>query len=462
MNKEAISRSHRKLSACSADFLEYVQNNPETRKRSNFQRLNIDMGYIKLQSWPTFIDLNMRREIEHASVNVCRLIKEVPGRFFSNDPGKISRYYNITIDMARSQVKGINARALPHLLARGDFILSEDGLKCMEYNISSTIGGWQVGMWESLYLETPVISRFLDQYDYRRKIANRDLLITLFQHFIRVGIEAFGSDAGEINTAFVLPAKDIPAELQPYFRQLYSRALHSINPHLRGDIFICDYPMLTTGDQKVFYKEKQVHLLSEMYEGAVPPRFLEVFQAGGMVLFNGPVCGLMSNKLNLAVLSEKADSGELSAGETDIVNKYIPWTRKLTHGKTTYKGDTIDLQQFIHSNRESLVIKPAIGTRGINVFVGSKTAPEKWSEQVDRALRDGGWLVQEYVASAPYLYQSGQEGACAHHAVWGFFVFGGHYGGGWVRLLPDQGNPGVINSSQGAEESVIFEINQEE
>ena len=62
--------------------------------------------------------------------------------------------------------------------------------------------------------------------------------------------------------------------------------------------------------------------------------------------------------------------------------------------------------------------------------------------------------------SCPYLYQVGEQGCAPHHAVWGLFVFGSRYNGGFVRMLPEKGNQGVINSHQGAEESIILEVEE--
>jgi uncharacterized circularly permuted ATP-grasp superfamily protein len=210
----------------------------------------------------------------------------------------------------------------------------------------------------------------------------------------------------------------------------------------------------------VYYRGKEMHILVEQYGGIVPPDFVKAVKAGKVMIYNGSITGLMSNKLNLAVLSENRDSDILTADERETIGKYIPWTRKVAPGKTTYAGKAVDLESFMYSHREQLVLKPSIGFGGKSVYLGKNMKEARWREVVRTALTTRRWLVQEYVESLPYLFQAGENGCAPHYAVWGFLIFGSTYAGGWVRVLPKTGNPGVVNRQQGAEESVILEMNE--
>jgi len=69
-------------------------------------------------------------------------------------------------------------------------------------------------------------------------------------------------------------------------------------------------------------------------------------------------------------------------------------------------------------------------------------------------------VVQEYTESYPYLFQSGTNGCIEHHAIWGLLVFGTRYAGGYLRILPKENGKGVINTYQGAEKTVIVEVDE--
>ncbi|UCH93957.1 MAG: hypothetical protein JSV88_27325 [Candidatus Aminicenantes bacterium] len=458
--REDVYRAHQRLSGCSAKFLDFVKNNPESLRRSNFSELEINYGKIKLQSWPTFIDKRTKEEIKEASVGVCQLIKSLPQRMFSNNPSQVSRYYEISDHMAATLLDGISEEHIDNLIARGDFIFSSSGLKCLEYNISANVGGWEIAMWEPLYLKIPIISRFLQQYGYNGKIRNDNLLSILFKHFIHTALDKFPGGCDTINIAAAFLAKGIDNPTQLYINQLYKNILRQISIKLKGRIAFCRYQDLDIVDDVVYYKGEQVHVLVEMYEGVVPPEFVKAVKSNNVIIYNGHITGLMSNKLNLVLLAENANSDIFTPEERELITRYIPWTRKMVPCKTTFDGRTIDLEDFVCSNREQLVIKPSIGSGGESVYVGHNLYQSHWIRIAQNAFRTRGWVVQEYVESLPYLYQVGESRSAPHNAVWGFFVFGSRYAGAWVRVLPREGNPGVVNSRQGAEESVILEIDE--
>lgn len=455
-----IYEAHRKLSNCSAKFLDFVKENPESLKRANFSQLNIDQDQIKPQSWPTFIDKKTRKEIEEASVKVCKLIKNIPRRLFSNNPRQVSQYYEISEYMARTMLSGVSEEHIDNLLGRGDFIFSSSGLKCLEFNMSANVGGWETSLWESLYMEVPIISKFFRQYNIKPKPANKNLLAILSTHLIRTALDKFPGPCNTVNVAITSQGKGAFDKADLYVNHLYKNILHQTNKKLNGKVIFCGYHELEIADNSVYYKGEPVHVLLELYDGAVPPDFVKAVNSGNVIIYNGHITGLLSNKFNLALLSENADSNFFTPGEKEVILKYIPWTRKIVPGETTYEGKIIDLEDFVRSHRARLVIKPSMGTGGVGVYVGQKLDETRWLETVKTAFQTKGWLVQEYVESSPYLYQLGENRCSPHDVVWGFFVIGSCYAGGWVRVLPKEGNPGVVNCSQGAEESSIFEINE--
>jgi hypothetical protein len=92
--------------------------------------------------------------------------------------------------------------------------------------------------------------------------------------------------------------------------------------------------------------------------------------------------------------------------------------------------------------------------------MGRHVSGERWNKLVQRALKNKNWVIQEYVESLPYLYQAGETGCVEHRVVWGFFVFGSRYAGATVRLLPWKDDKGVINVHQGAEKSIVIEVEE--
>ena len=75
---------------------------------------------------------------------------------------------------------------------------------------------------------------------------------------------------------------------------------------------------------------------------------MEAVKKGNLVLCNGPVARIVSNKLNLALLSEHQDTDMFTLEERETIKKHIPWTRKI-----------VDVDSaFLLDRREHLVLNP--------------------------------------------------------------------------------------------------------
>lgn len=458
-----IRKAHRRLSNAGAQFLEFIERNPGALKRSGFNLLEGKNEVGKLQSWPIFINRSTASEIEKAAVNVFNLIKCIPERIFSNDPHRIGSFYEIPIEIAKIQLDGASDAHLDNILARGDFMFSSSGLKCLEFNVSAMIGGMQVAYWEPLYAGIPAISRFLREF--RLEMRNKNLFSILLEHLFDTAVKKYPDCENEINIALVIPkyGKTFARHTEnKLLNQIYKEILHLkySDSSKKGEVIFCDFHHLKTVNQCLFYKDKRIHALMEMYHGVVPDEIREVFKSGNICLFNGPVTKLMSSKLNLALLSQYQDSDIFSREEREVIKKHIPWTRKTITGEVTYGKDRVKLEEFVFANKERLIIKPCMGISGADILIGKNTTGDQWRKTVNKAFAEKNWVVQEHVNSYSFLFQRGEQGCTEHIVVWGFFVFGSRYGGAWARILPAGNKYGVVNSIQGAEETVVLEVSE--
>jgi hypothetical protein len=455
-----VLAEQKQLSGKNEDFLRYVKNNPNTLKRSSFKLLELNNKLFTLQSWPTFINPGKREEFSRAGTGVWELIKSIPQRIFGNDPAKIARYYEIPHSLAAVQMEGVTQGHLDGLVARGDFILTPSGMKCLEYNVSPNLGGWQISIWESLYLNTPIIADFMKQYNIKSR--NKDLLALFLEHAYNLIETRILPGAGEINAAFAIPGfvRGGADQTAVYLDGMFKKMIKEKTGSMTGHIMTCDFNNLELKDDRLYLEDRNIHVLVEFHHGLVSPAAMRAFKAGNLVLINGPVSLLLSNKLNLALLSDYDTFDVYSPAEKASIDRYIPWSRKVQPGQIRYESGAVDLLPFITANREKFVLKPGSGLGGENVFVGLKTPRDKWERAVNKARDNKNWLVQEFAPSIRGHYQSGDEGFDEQEMVWGFFVFGSRYGGAWVRVMPVKNNKGVINCHQGATVSGIFEVDE--
>lgn len=459
-----VKESLELLSNVNLDFLSFVEKNPACLTRDNFKELEELRNKLHfLQAWPTFLGGETKKMFREAGVKLFDLIKSIPERVFQNDTRKMATFYELPESLVGLQMDGITRGRLDNLLARGDFILSPSGLKCLEYNVAGILGGHLLPLWEALYLKNPLILRFLKEYGIT--IKNKNLLGQYLAHCMQAAepqVSRFGDT--EINVALVLKG-DTQANLGPmagYLDRLYQELLQREYPPRSGNMFLCDFPALDVRDDSVYYKGRRIHALTEWHFGVTPPRIMKAFKAGNISVMNGPITGLMSAKSNLALLSEHKDSGMFNHEEKQVIEKYVPWTRKITAGETVYRGERIRLEDFILSHKDEFVIKSSLGLGGDSVYIGKTISRDEWEEKVKAALLKKNWVVQEAVESRSALYQHGEIGCAVYDMVWGFFIFGSHYAGTFLRVILKKNAPRIVNTHQGAQVSAVFEVGEEE
>ncbi|MCP5102084.1 MAG: circularly permuted type 2 ATP-grasp protein [bacterium] len=464
-----IREVHKKLSQCSFKFLEFVEKNPESLNYANYSDLECDDVMVYLQPWPTFINRQMKNEIKDAAAKVVNLIKSIPRRLFDNDPEKISSYFEITLEEAELALFKVTEKHLNNVLGRGDFIMTPLGeLKCIEYNIASNIGGWQLPIWQGMYMKNPIIAKFIGEY--RIKINDENLISILLKHLIDTIDHSNVYRDEPVNTAIVVPNIKPgvePSQQEKYIDLLYKKILKKkyglpAPGGVEGKIFFCDYSHLRVSGDSLYYNSMRLNCVLEFYGGYVPFSVLGIWAKGGVNIFNGPVTMITANKLNLALLSQHEDSELFTPGERESIKKYIPWTRKMCDGETmdSYKGEEIRLKDFIIAEREKLILKPSNGYGAEGMCPGKHMSAEEWGEAVRKAFKEKAWVVQECIESASFLYQSGETGSAPHNVVLGIFMAGPNYAGAWMRILRSSADKGIISSHQGAYDAIILEVDE--
>jgi hypothetical protein len=465
MKEEHLSllANHAIMARSNRELLERVLENPEGFKRSDFAIDSIEYGPVKFQSLPTFFNRQFTDRARQASARVSGLIKSLPRRIFTLDAEKIADFYEIAPETADYLLKGYNDRHVGAMLGRGDFLLCSNGLKCLEFNLGAKLGGWEQQLWRSVYLNNREFVGFLQE----RGIALRpyDNLSLMIEHMVNHAIQVLGDDCRPLHCTVVMPEEDYGKDknLQnEIINQLYRNILKKRDPSLTGELFQCPDTSLESRGDTLYFGNNRISLVVELNHGMIPIDLYNAYVKGHVVMFNGPLTWIMSNKLNLALLSDPGYSGFYNSREQEIIRRYIPWTRKTEDKTTKYNGQEIDLYEFVYAHKDLLVLKPSDGVAGFGISVGRATEGKKWEQAVDKAFQEKKWVVQEYVDALNFQYQSRTNGIKPHRMVWGFFQFGDVYAGCLLRLMEKRDNDEVINSHQGAEVSVVFEVEEEQ
>ncbi len=472
LTEEQIA-AHLELSPHNLAFVETALGEPAFRRRESFPEIaaRIALPHYPMQNWPTLVGRETVDELAHLAREFHRIVLAMPERVFGGDLGRIADFYGLDRPFAERTLG--DPAGIARAPSRGDYIWTSSGLKCLEFNCGNSLGGWQMPLVVRHYLDNALIAGFLRRH--RLTVEHRNCMRLFFEHMIGEAVAAGTAADGEANIAFVLYPSDPDSEyarllapqlpgIQESFRptDLYAAEMRdalSAFPGLeRGEIVYCSYAGLSVRDGACWLGDRRIHAVAEVV-GFPTPEVFGCYRKGGFQLYSGPVSMILGDKRNLALLSRAVDEGDgpWTEEERTFLRRHVPWTRQVDRGRVTYRGEEASLPELLAAERHDLVLKHAQAFGGFSVHVGRALTTAAWSEAVERALGEAAWIVQEHVASRPYVYQNGDDGCCDHTVIWGLFVYGGRYTGALVRLQPAAGAP-VVNINQGAMASPLLEI----
>ncbi|HYG61373.1 MAG TPA: hypothetical protein VEL74_02225 [Thermoanaerobaculia bacterium] len=458
---EEVRKTHRDLSAIDLEFRELAHEDPRFLDRSHFQPLTRENELLayRLQPWLTFLGRDKLQELQRVSLGMYRLLQTLPMRIFEGDLNRLQEFYGFPspfiTEIVMSPPNGIDT-----IISRGDLIDTADGFKCIEFNFSPHLGGWESPILAGLHLSVPATAEFLSSRGI--PVAYTDTVQKLFRLVIRDVMEKGISRDGEINVGFLIPTTDPVESTGPktrYFDGELQRALAEVGGGLSGRVVAGNYASLSTRDNLLFSGGLRLHAAIDLTIGGnTQPAVFRSFKSSNLSLFNGPVGPVLGTKRNLALLSEHAGTSAFSDEEREFIRRYIPWTRLVVPGSVEFEGRSAPLDELLVARRERMVLKEGGSAGGKGVFLGKFTPEPEWREAIATAMQSRGqWVVQEHFESLPYLYQSGDHGASVHDVIWGPFVFGGEYAGVILRMQPRAAG-GAVNLSLAATEGVVFEV----
>lgn len=441
-------------------FLNHVGRHPEGLLPEPFAALDgPDDPFLRgpLQPWPAFIDREHVETMERASVDLCRIVKALPERVFRNDPEAIAEFYGIDRDTARVATSYIaRVGRLHESTARGDFIDTTEGFRCIELNVAGNLGGFEAALWFERYARVPYLQRYFSESGLRFRVT--DSMSELFAHVIDGALRL--TAPGEPLSAVMVTERIMEPEWRGTVDRVYGEV--AATRGRRGRFAVAPPSALTARDGRVFLEvdgvEERVSVLVETMGTLTLPVF-GAAMSGTIDVHVGPPSRLLSDKLNLALLSEAVEIGDerLTAGERRIVEATVPWTRRVAEEFVTWRGERVYLPDLLVSERERLILKLGYSLAGRDVYSGRGHSEARWSDLVRTALDQRGWVAQEFQTSRPYLFQGPGGGCVPHDVTWGPFVCGDRSCGCFLRLQPSGGS-GVINVTRGATQGLVLEV----
>jgi hypothetical protein len=94
------------------------------------------------------------------------------------------------------------------------------------------------------------------------------------------------------------------------------------------------------------------------------------------------------------LLTDEALTAKFPAIEKKAIKDHLPWTRLVQANKTTYKGKSIDLPEFMMKQRAKLVIRDNDDSGQTPAVFGANVDESTWERTIRNAMRSPS-VVQE-------------------------------------------------------------------
>jgi hypothetical protein len=394
---------------------------------------------------PPVLTTDAAHEIATAGTHLAELISQFPRRVFGDDLTAWADYLGVPAEDTALITEALQQPRLRHIATafmRPDLVLTDDGLKLVELNVATSLGG--------LSTLAPYTAATRAS-SYAAFLADRGLHVDA-PDTAKIWLEVFAGLVRSRGTKplHVFEATADPADLdggRRFFAEMIRSAGHRISHGLITDLDLTD-----TG---VTYENEPVDAIFTAYtwhetKQFVPPtltrKLMELDTAGHVDFIGSPAAALHDNKGNLALLHAPEFTHLLTPHEQTLITTYIPETFRL-------RPHTLD--QAI-AQREHLICKPASAYGGKNLEFGFTRTDTEWRTLLQSRLDDPHerYVLQQrqHPAVVPV---PGAEPPTGREVVLAPLIFGGTYAGIFLRQAPPRPQS-TINASNGAEVAAVL------
>jgi hypothetical protein len=404
-------------------------------------------------SRPLFLGHKEQARIAADLENLRTALVSLPDRLFGGDLATFASAVGMT-DLQVSAILRSRGTSVTRQ-ARADMYADSTGLRLLEFNMGSTLGGMDNADMARALLEHPVLSRYAE----RRGLTYVDTMREQVNNmFVETGFEP-GSRP-------VVALTDWPSSfesLAPYMEQFCERW-----QALGLDAHPCHIGQLEIRDGGVWLSERKVDVISRMFliedllesdeAAALMEPVLDAAHRGEVKIFTPMDSELFASKGALAMLSDEANRHLFDAEELESLDRILPWTRMVRAGEVTLEdGSRVDLLEYALTHREDLALKPTLLHGGHGVVLGwqDDVTPEIWRERLTEAL-DGPYVIQRRVVPDTELFPDAEGVLREWTVVWGVFTVVNGYGGAIARGTTVESGEGVVNVGNGAYAGAVF------
>jgi len=328
------------------------------------------------------------------------------------------------------------------VFSRFDALLEGESLKLLEFNCDAPAGAAYTDQLETSFLSEELIRPFAEEHHLAASERVQNVLSTLLSIYEEFG----GYETPQIAIVDWRHARTAP-ETEHMKSHFEAKGYKTT---------IADPRELQYKGGKLYHKGFRVHLI---YRRAIFDELLErldeiqdllrAYKDKAVCMVNPLRSRLASSKSIFSLLTTPEFDRFFTENENEMKRQYLPWTRCLSDAEDFYGHRKVFLIDFLKDEKDTVVLKPSGSSHGVRrVHIGRETPDGEWNAAVDKALKEGDWVIQEQVPvpvmTVPDAVNQRLDFIYKKYNF-NLLVFGGKYAGGFVRLSDES----VINVATG-------------
>jgi uncharacterized circularly permuted ATP-grasp superfamily protein len=273
-----------------------------------------------------------------------------------------------------------------------DTHLNNGSLYFVEYNADTPVGVAYGEALADLFYECPPVKEFRKRYTLQKLGGKKHLLNALLKAYKQFGGKRQPRIAIlEFRQAFQTADEGEYLLLREFFRsEGYEAEIVSPDQlEYRGGV-------LRQGRLEIDLIYRRVKVQEFLMRFDLSHPLVRAYRERKVCVVNSFRSELAHKKAIFDLLTDEAVTADFPVSEKKAIRQYVPWTRVVSAGKTSYHEETIDLLEFIQKNREKLVLKPNDDSGDQHSVRGWETDQSGWERALRRALRTP-FVVQERV-----------------------------------------------------------------
>ncbi len=257
-----------------------------------------------------------------------------------------------------------------------------------------------------LYYDAPPMKEFRKKYKLTKLPGTKYLLSALLKSYKEFG----GKNKPRIAIVEFRPPFQ-PADLSDYalLAEFFTREGYPTEI-VSPDQLEYRAGVLRRGDFAIDLVYRRLRLQEFLVRFDLSHPLVRAYKDRAVCVVNSFRSELGTKKAVFDLLTDDAVTANFPAAEKRAIREFIPWTRLVQATKTTFRGHTVDLPDFVMKHREKLVLKPNDDSAELGPVLGAATDELGWEKALRQAMRIP-YVVQEVAEPARSVFPLLQYGS---------------------------------------------------